>query len=132
MCPSWSDPIAGQGSAHDWLAEATLVGTFDRTDLVEVEDRFNGGTRQQSIHRFLVDGRLVDVWGSVDLDSKLRAVTSGRLCKVVYLGLEELDGGRRMKRFSVQVDESQDPVGAAAAVTAQVAQAALDGDDIPF
>lgn len=125
--PNWSEPLKGQGSAHDFNVDPTLIAVFDRSERIDVEDRFNGGMREQTIHRFhyLDDGAPVDVWGSADLDGKLRTVQSGVLCRIVFLGLEELDGDRKIKRFSVQVDEE----GPAAA---QVAAAAKSDDDIPF
>ena len=126
MSPSWSEPVAAQGSAHDFRAEPVLEANYQRTDTVDAPDRFSdvpGAMRSQTIHRFIRDGVMVDVWGSADLDGKLRGIPSGTLCRIVYDGLEDIGEGKQIKRFTVQYDTS-------GAGQAQVTHAA--DDDIPF
>ena len=125
MTPSWSEPVEGKGSAHDFRAESELVANYQRTDRVDVADNFSsvpGAMRVQTIHRFIRDGVMVDVWGSADLDGKLRGIPAGTLCRIVYDGMEDLDGGKQIKRFTVQYDLSDAP--------SQPAQSQTD--DIPF
>jgi len=126
VTPSWSEPVEGKGSAHDFRTESELVANYQRTDRVDVADNFSsvpGATRQQTIHRFIRDGEMVDVWGSADLDGKLRGIPAGMLCRIVYDGLEDIGDGKQMKRFTVQYDTSGSG-GSAAAVRPD--------DDIPF
>lgn len=123
---SWSDPVESKGSGWNFDTDPELIATFDRSDSLEVSDPFSSepyATKKRTIHRFIRDGELVDVWGSADLDGKMRQVEPGKLVRIVYLGKEDLDEGRQIKRFTVQVDESpaQSPVAAGP-----------QDDDIPF
>ena len=117
----WGEPIEGKGSAHDWNREEVLIATFDRTDLVDVPDASKpGGMRESKIHRFLRDGEIVDVWGSADLDPKVKELLPGQLVRIVYLGLEDIGNDRQMKRFELRV------------ATTQPAAAEPVEDEIPF
>lgn len=124
--PEWSEPVRGTGSAHDFNTEAVLVATFQRSEQVDVKD-FNDPSKlvARTIHRFLDEHSVpVDVWGSADLDGKLRGIRPGTLVRIVFLGSEDLDGGKTIKRFTVQYDTSggvkDDPV------------MVSSDDDIPF
>lgn len=121
--PDWSEPIEGQGTAHDFKAEPELIAVYLRTETIDARDTFSGGTRETTMHRFRKqDGEAVDVWGSTDLDAKLRGIVSGTLMRIVYRGTEPLDNDRTIKRFTVQWDKASVPESAAVS----------QGDDIPF
>lgn len=130
---NWSEPRSGGGSAHDFNAEPVLIANFERTDTVDVEDRFNGGMRAQQVHRFLRDGELVDVWGAADLSPKLAGIPQGTLTRIEFTGLEEYgEQGRKIKRFVVQIDASS--VAGASELVPQQPPGAYShpDDDIPF
>lgn len=120
--PDWSDPVEGQGTAHDFKVEPELIAVYLRTDTIDTRDSFTGGTRESAIHRFTKqNGEAVDVWGSADLDAKLRGIDGGTLMRIVFTGTESLDNDRTIKRYTVQWDKASVP-----------APVASQADDIPF
>jgi hypothetical protein len=121
--PTWSEPVEGQGTAHDFKSEPELIATYLGTDQIEARDSFGGGTRETAIHRFRKpSGEPVDVWGSTDLDAKVRGITEGTLMRITYRGTEPLDNDRSIKRYTVQWDKDSVPTPVASGQT----------DDIPF
>lgn len=132
MTPSWSDPIEGQGTAHNFAETPELIGTYLGVEHVEVEDKWGPNTtRQQTVHRFTdQQGERMDAWGSADLDAKLRNIVVGTLVRIHFDGTRTLepkspgDEPRQMKQFTVQVDTST-------IHDAPTAPAGAD-DDIPF
>lgn len=122
--PDWGEPVKGAGSAHDFSSSPELIAEFQRSEQVDVPD-FNDRSKlvARTIHRFFDNGVPVDVWGTADLDGKLRAVEPGSLVKIVFTGIEDLPNGNTIKRFTVQVDKSE-PAPAPASTAGD--------DDIPF
>jgi hypothetical protein len=121
----WSEPVKSQGSAWNFDSEPELIAVFEQSEKLDVADTFSdvaGAMRVQTIHRLRREGEPVDVWGSADLDGKLRGVEPGTLVRIVYLGKEELEGGKQIKRFQLQTAAGE--LSANASVAAQ--------DDIPF
>lgn len=123
--PDWGEPVKGAGSAHDFNSQPELIAEFQRSEQVDVPD-FNDRAKlvARTIHRFFDNGVPVDVWGTADLDGKLRAVEPGSLVRIVFTGSEPIgDQGKTIKRFTVQVDTSG---------PAPTPPSTASDDDIPF
>lgn len=121
--PTWSEPLKSAGNAHDFNAEEVFEAVYLETERIETEDKFNGGTRMSTLHRFERAGEPVVVWGTADLDGKMRSVPKNTLTRIVFIGTEQLESGRSIKRFSVQYDTG--------GAVADPVMASTD-DDIPF
>ncbi len=48
------------------------------------------------------DGKVISVWGSVVIDSKMKLVKIGEDIRVVFLGLEKPEKGREYKNYKIQ------------------------------
>lgn len=138
MSSNWSEPVEGQGVLHDFKVDPVLTAHYQGSDVIEVRDGY--GTRETRVHHFRdVSHTLIDVWGSVDVDQKLRKIPPGTLVRVEFTGSEpDATGTKTTKRFRVQFDASApkylDPTAALApAPRMQSAPIAGSGDaDIPF
>jgi hypothetical protein len=91
------------------VREEPLTGIYVETRAVRVRDNFGSspdGKRDTVVHVFHYgddpNGKLVSVFGKPDLDSRMGQVTPGALCRVTYLGQEELEGGKKLSKFSVE------------------------------
>lgn len=91
------------------VREFPLTGVYVETRAVRVRDNFGSspdGKRDTVVHVFhfgeSTAGKLVSVFGKPDLDGKLEQVKAGDVCRITYLGLEDLEGGKQLSKFSVQ------------------------------
>jgi hypothetical protein len=81
-----------------------IEGTLIRREADVGENHSNLYTIEQG------NGEIVNVWGSVVLDSRMALVKVGSLIRITYKGLGERSGGKNApKLFSVEVDDGQDP-----------------------
>lgn len=112
------------------VREEPLVGIYVETRAVRVKDNFGNspdGKRDTVVHVFhygdTTTGKLVSVFGKPDLDSKIEQMNAGDLCRIEYLGTEDLEGGKKLSKFAVQRKPRDEQT--------FIAEAEAD-DDIPF
>lgn len=121
MTDEWGEPVAGSSQTHDFETSPLLVATYRGSDDVTVGTAEAGDLRVSKMHRFLDErSEQVDVWGSVDLDRKIRDVNPGARVRIQFLGRQAVGGGREMKMFELRV------------ATNTVPAANEPDDEIPF
>lgn len=65
------------------------------------------GSNNSKLYTFEVEGKPINVWGSVILDQKMVGVQVGDLTRITFKGLGEAKGGHNApKIFKVEVDKS--------------------------
>ena len=93
-----AEVIHGEVTRTVDVTETPVVGIYEGRREVELDEE----GRTAALHDFTDEtGELFSVWGSWDLDNKLSEELVGRLVRIDFVGIEELKGGRTLKRFRV-------------------------------
>lgn len=120
------------------VREEPLTGIYVETRAVRVKDNFGNspdGKRDTCVHVFHYgddpNGKLVSVFGKPDLDSRIEQVSPGTLCRVTYLGQEDLEGGKKLSKFSVETRSADANASSRASAQEEIVHE-VEEDDIPF
>jgi len=110
--PAWEEwdsaPIVegdSFGEVWDFYEDGPVfVGRYIGTDadiVIGVDDQ--GVEKTANAHRFLdQNGEKRTVWGSFDMDSKIRDIEPEQLVRIEFLKKLDLKGGRTMRLYKVQ------------------------------
>lgn len=99
----WETVVEPYADTFEFESEGnSLMGIYNGSRTIEQEG-LDGQPRTVNIYEVTDNGgKKWSVWGSAMIDTAFESIAPGNAVKITYEGKADLDGGRTVKRFTVQ------------------------------
>lgn len=101
----WETVVEPYADTWDFDASPVLIGSYVGSRQVEQDDLNNPGEKRMANVYEIEDaseGKKYSVWGTYAIDEAFPKITVGSIVRIEYHGKTDLDGGRTVRKFTVQ------------------------------
>ena len=100
----WTTIQAGNGEKVELAEGVPWIGSFLGFSSIEITDKKTGVVEEAQAIRFEDEaGDPCFLWGTYQLVEALEQVETGATVRITWLGKTDLDGGRTVNRYRVEV-----------------------------